>query len=296
MDRLLSMEVFVAVVDLGSFTAAADLFKITPAMVSKHVTTLEKRLGSTLVARTTRRQKLTEIGQKYYENCKQILGQIADAEAGAEAMGSQPKGRLRVSASIWLGSLTLAPLICDYLQHFPEVNIELSLTDRYVDIVDEGFDVAIRIGELKDSSLIARKLSIFEVAICASPDYLAKAGKPKTPEDLLQHQCLGFTNWLNSGGWKLMQKQLGSKVGQVPRFESNNGQALSTAAVKGIGIIMMPKELLKPDIEAGRLVELMKEYVPPARPINAVYPRERQRAQKLTSFVDFLVDTLGNKP
>ncbi|MGH8717112.1 MAG: LysR family transcriptional regulator [Burkholderiales bacterium] len=155
------MEVFVATVDLGSFTAAANIFKITPAMVSKHITSLEKRLGATLLARTTRRQKLTEIGEKYYENCKQILGQIADEEAGAEAMGSNPKGHLRVNAPIWFGSFTLAPIICDYLQQFPEVNIELSLTDRYVDIVDEGFDVAIRIGELKDSSLVARKLSMF---------------------------------------------------------------------------------------------------------------------------------------
>lgn len=292
MDRLLGMEVFVATVDSGSFTAAANAFRITPAMVSKHISALEKRLGATLLARTTRTQKLTEIGQKYYDNCKRILGQIADAEAGAEAMGSNPKGQLRVNASMWFGSLTLAPIICDYLQQFPEVNIELSLTDRYVDIVEEGFDVAIRIGELKDSSLVARKLAMFEVAVCASPDYIAQAGLPQAPKDLLQHQCLGFTNWHSQGGWKLMQKQLGPKTEQVPRFESDNGQALRIAAVKGLGIIMMPKELLRPDIEAGRLIELMKEHVPPARPIHAVYPKDRQLAPKLTSFVDFLVKKL----
>ena len=292
MDRLLSMEVFVSAVELGSFSAAATVFKITPAMVSKHVTALEKRLGATLLARTTRRQKLTEIGQKYYENCKQILGQITDAEAGAEAMVSQPKGHLRINASMWFGSLTLAPLVCDYLHEFSEVNIELSLTDRYVDIVEEGFDVAIRIGELKDSTLIARKLSMFEVAVCASPDYIAKAGLPETPEDLIHHECLGFTNWQNQGGWQLMQKQLGQKTRQVPRFESDNGQSLLTAAVKGIGIIMMPKELVRLDIEAGRLIELLKAYAPPARPIYAVYPKERQLTPKLTSFVDFLVKKL----
>ena len=292
MDRLLSMEVFVSAVELGSFSAAATVFKITPAMVSKHVTALEKRLGATLLARTTRRQKLTEIGQKYYENCKQILGQITDAEAGAEAMVSQPKGHLRINASMWFGSLTLAPLVCDYLHEFSEVNIELSLTDRYVDIVEEGFDVAIRIGELKDSTLIARKLSMFEVAVCASPDYIAKAGLPEMPEDLIHHECLGFTNWQNQGGWQLMQKQLGQKTRQVPRFESDNGQSLLTAAVKGIGIIMMPKELVRLDIEAGRLIELLKAYAPPARPIYAVYPKERQLTPKLTSFVDFLVKKL----
>ena len=288
MDRLLSMEVFVATVDMGSFTAAANAFRITPAMVSKHIGALEKRLGATLLARTTRTQKLTEIGQTYYERCKQILAHVAEAETGAEAMSAHPKGRLRVSASLWFGSLTLAPLVCDYLQQYPDVNIELSLTDRYVDIVEEGFDVAIRIGELQDSSLIARKLSMFEVAICASPGYLDRYGKPQTPDDLQHHQCLGFTNWHSQGGWKLMQKQAGGKIGQAPRFESDNGQALRIAAVKGLGIIMMPKELLRPDIEAGRLVELLADDVPPARPINAVYPKGRQLTPKLTSFVEFL--------
>jgi DNA-binding transcriptional LysR family regulator len=294
MDRLLSMEIFVATVNLGSFTAAANAFRITPAMVSKHITALEKRLGSPLLTRTTRRQHLTEIGNKYYENCKQILEQIASAEAGAEAMGSKPKGLLRVNASIWFGSLTLAPIVCDYLKQYPEVNIQLSLTDRYVDIVEEGIDVAIRIGELADSSLIARKLSMFEVAICASPEYLAEAGVPRTPDDLVKHQCLGFTNWQRQGGWRLMQSRWGSEIGLSPRFESDNGQALLAAAVKGIGIIMMPRELVRPDIDAGRLTELMKKYVPPARPIHAVYPRARQSLPKLGSFVDFLVGRLRN--
>ena len=172
------------------------------------------------------------------------------------------------------------------------MNIELSLTDRYVDIVEEGFDVAIRIGELKDSSLIARKLSIFEYCVCASPDYIARFGFPKTPEDLLNHHCLDFSNWQSQGGWRLMQKQLRSKTSQEPKLKSNNVQVLHTAALKGIGIIMMPKELLKADIASGRLIELMKDHLPPSRPIHAVYPKERQLAPKLTSFVDFLIKKL----
>ena len=295
MDRLLSMEVFVATVDLGSFTAAANAFHITPAMVSKHISALEKRLGATLLARTTRTQKLTEIGLTYYGRCKQILSQIADAETGAEAMSALPKGKLRVSASMWFGSLTLAPLVCDYLQQYPEVNIELALSDRYVDIVEESFDVAIRIGELQDSSLIARKLAMFEVAICASPQYLDQYGVPRSPDELEHHQCLGFTNWHSQGGWKRMQKQTGAKLGLAPRFESDNAQALRIAAIKGLGIIMMPKELLRPDIEAGRLVELLSQHVPPARPIHAVYPRERQLTPKLTSFVEFLMERLRSQ-
>ena len=292
MDRLQSMEVFVAVVDLGSFTAAANAFRITPPMVSKHINALEKRLGATLLTRTTRRLHLTEIGQTYYESCKKILSEIEVAESGAAAMSATPKGLLRVSASLWFGSLTLAPLVCDYLEQHPEVNVNLSLTDRYVDIVDEGIDVAIRIGELEDSSLIARKLSMFALSICASPAYLKQAGTPKNPEDLLQHQCLGFTNWRTQSGWRLLQKQIGTSTGLTPRFESDNGQALRTAALKGIGIIMMPTDLLRQDIEQGTLVEIMQDYVPPPRPIQAVYPRERQSVPKLTSFVDFLVERL----
>jgi DNA-binding transcriptional LysR family regulator len=288
MDRLMSMEVFVAAVESGNFTAAANKFRITPAMVSKHVASLERRLGATLLARTTRTQKLTEIGRRYYENCKQILMQVSSAEAGAEAMSATPKGLLRVNASMWFGSLQLAPVVCDYLQLHPDVNIELSLTDRYVDIVEEGFDVAIRVGELKDSSLVARKVATFEVAICASPDYITRAGRPQTPKDLSKHQCLGFTNWNSHGGWRLLQKDIGTQTWKTPRFQSDNGQALRTAAVKGLGIIMMPKDLLKPDLQAGKLTELLKPYVPASRPISAVYPKERQMAAKLTSFVNFL--------
>jgi DNA-binding transcriptional LysR family regulator len=292
MDRLLSMEVFVAAVEMGSFTSAANAFRITPAMVSKHVTSLEKRLGATLLTRTTRRQHLTEIGQNYYENCKRILGEIADAEAGAEAMGEKPRGTLRVSASLWFGALTLAPVIGDYLHEYPEVNVELALTDRYVDIVEEGFDVAVRIGELKDSSLVARKLGVSQTAICASPDYLARMGTPKSLNDLAGHQCLGFNNWQSRSNWRHMQKQMESRIGQSPRFTSDNVQAVRAAAVKGIGIVMMPRELLSPDIESGRLVELLTRLTPPPRPIHAVYAKERQSSPKLASFVDFLVAQL----
>lgn len=292
MDRLFSMEVFVTTVYSGSFTAAANIHKITPAMVSKHVNALEKRLGATLLTRTTRRQHLTEIGQNYYENCKRILGEIADAEAGAEAMGNKPRGLLRVNASLWFGALTLAPVIGEYLHQYPEVNVELALTDRYVDIVEEGFDVAVRIGELKDSSLIARTLGVSQTAICASPDYLAKMGTPKSLHDLTGHQCLGFSNWQSRSNWRHMQKQIESRIGQSPRFTSDNVQALRAAAVKGIGIVMMPRELLSPDIESGRLVELLTKYTPPPRPIHAVYAKERQSSPKLSSFVDFLVEKL----
>jgi DNA-binding transcriptional LysR family regulator len=293
MDRFESMQVFTMVVELGSFTAAANAFRVSPAMVSKHINALEQRLGATLLTRTTRRLHLTEIGQDYYESCKQILKQVEAAEAGAAIMRGTPKGLLRVSAPIWFGAITLSPIICDYLSAYPDVNIELSLSDRFVDIIDEGFDVAIRIGELDDSSYIARRLSKFELSICAAPAYLEKYGTPRKPEDLLAHQCLGFTNWRSRSGWKVIQKSMAIQNEIQSRFDSNNGQALRAAALKGIGIIMMPKVLLTEDLKAGTLIEIMQAFTPPPRPVSAVYPKEKQATPKLTSFVDFLIAHLG---
>lgn len=287
------MGVFVSAVESGSFTGAAHAHGITPAMVSKHVTSLERRLGATLLARTTRKQKLTEVGRSYYANCKQILEKVAAAEAGAESLTSEPRGHLRVNAPVSFGSLRLAAIVCDYLQAYPEVTIEFSLIDRYIDIVDEGFDVAVRIGELEDSSLVARKIAIFEVAVCAAPSYIAKFGRPTSPQELAQHTCLGFTGWQRRGGWKLVSKSFETTA--VPRFQSDNSQALRIAAISGLGVIMMPRDLIDPDLRARRLVELLKEYTPPPRPIYAVYPKERQFAPKLTSFVDFISGKLRNQ-
>lgn len=294
MDRFNSMQVFIAVVEFGSFTAAANALRLSQAMVSKHINTLEDRLGSTLLNRTTRRLHLTEIGSNYYQRCKEIIRQVEEAEAGAEIMRGSPKGSLKVSASIWFGAFALAPIISDYLLQYPEVNINLDLSDRFVDIIDEGFDVAIRIGELQDSMYIARQLSLFELAICASPAYLARAGMPHHPADLQSHQCLGFTNWRNHSGWKILQQ---GAVGRKPlssRFDSNNGQALRAAALKGIGIIMMPKVLMAEDLEKGTLVEVLKAYTPAPRPVNAVYPKEKQTTPKLTAFIEFLTEALNS--
>lgn len=291
MDRLLSLEVFVTVVELGSFSAAANLFDITPAMVSRHITSLEKKLGGTLLARTTRSMKLTELGDNYYKNCKHILSLIEVANVGAEALTSKPKGNLKVSASLGFGALELAPKISQYLKLYPEVNIELSLADRFVDIVEEGFDLAIRIGELKDSSLKARRIASFELVICASPEYLAKHGTPQTPDDLLDHECLEFANWANNGGWQAITKTSKQKSSRTPRYSANNGHALRNAALDGIGLILQPRALLQRDILEKKLIEVMVEYAPKPRPVYAVFPSERQLAPKLSSFIDYLAQS-----
>ena len=183
MDRFTSMQVYTSVVELGSFTAAANVFRMSPGMVTKHINAIEKRLDATLIKRTTRRLQVTEVGKAYYESCKEILKKVEDAEAGTAILSGKPKGLLKVTASLWFGSITLTPIICDYLNRFPDVSVELSLSDRFVDIIDEHFDVAIRIGELSDSSLIARKLATVALSICASPAYLNKHGMPTKPED-----------------------------------------------------------------------------------------------------------------
>lgn len=292
MDRLLSMEVFVAVVDKGSFTAASEVFSISPPMVGKHIHFLEQRLGARLLTRTTRRQSLTEIGRQYYERCKQILAEIHAAESGAEAMRAIPRGKLRINAPVSFGSLRVAPALTDYLEAHPEVSLELTLNDRIVDLLEEGYDAAIRIGELAESSLIARRLASYPVLICAAPAYLARAGVPTTPEQLVGHQCLGFTHWRKRGGWQL-DRDVSPAALPFTRFQSNNGQALRMAALRGFGIVMQPELLLADDVAAGRLVTLLSDYRPAPRPVHLVYPRDRQSVPKLTTVIDFIVQRFG---
>lgn len=293
MDKLRSMEIFVAAVDAGSFTAAAEAFDISPVMVGKHIRHLEERLGARLLTRTTRRQSLTEIGRQYAERCRAILADIAAAESGAEAMRATPRGTLKINASVSFGTQRLAPALADYLARYPEVSVDLRLTDRVVDLAEEGYDAAIRIGALQDSGLIARPLAPYRMRICASPDYLARAGVPRTPADLASHQCLDFTHWNKRMRWQLANTDGGRNDTPSSRFRSNNGQALRMAALRGHGIVMQAEILLEDDIAAGRLVPLLDAYLPPPRPMHLVYPRDRRPTPKLTTFIDFVLERFG---
>jgi DNA-binding transcriptional LysR family regulator len=293
MDRLQSMEIFVAAVDRGSFTAAARVFRLTPPMVGKHIRFLEQRLGARLLTRTTRRQALTEIGRQYYGRCKRILEEVRSAEAGAEAMRAAPRGELRISAGVSFGSLRLSPALADYLATYPEVTVQLNLSDQFVDLIEEGYDAAIRIGELADSSLIARPLQPYRMMICASPAYLKRMGTPRTPADLVRHACLGFSNWSRGGGWRLGRENVTESDLPTCRFQSNNGQALRTAAMNGLGIVMQSEVILAEDVAAGRLVEVLPDFLPPPRPMHLIYPRDRQATPKLTTFVEFVLERFG---
>lgn len=293
MDRFLGMEVFVATVDRGSFTAAARAFRITPAMVGKHIRALEERLGLRLLTRTTRRQSLTEIGRSYYERCRRILEDVRDAEAGAEAMRVAPKGELRITAPISFGALRLAPALSDYLAAYPEISVDLDLTDEVVDVVKEGFDAAIRVGSLADSALIVRRLEPYRMMICAAPIYLARAGVPETPADLAHHTCLAFTLWRNYGGWSLGRTERPPVKPPVCRLRSNNALALRAAALQGVGLILQPEVVLADDVAAGRLVQVLPKFLPPPRPMSLLYPRDRRPTSKITTFIDFVLRRFG---
>jgi DNA-binding transcriptional LysR family regulator len=292
MDKLRSMEVFVGVVAAGSFTAAARQFELSTVMVGKHIASLEQQLGARLLTRTTRRQALTEIGVRYHQQCQQILGLVRQAETGAEAMRSGARGTLKVSAPVAFGSECLAPALADYLARHPEVAVDLELGPRVVDIIDEGFDAAIRIGVLDDSSLVARPLRAYGMVICAAPSYLERHGWPRTAAELAQHQCLDFLHWKRLVRWRLDGGD-GQCTPPQSRFRSNNGQALKRAALAGLGIVMQAEIVLQEELRSGQLVRLLQEHVPPARPMHLVYPRDRQATPKQTSFIEFVLARFG---
>ncbi|WP_063588813.1 LysR family transcriptional regulator [Achromobacter ruhlandii] len=300
MDRLLSMEIFVAVVELGSLTAAAARHEMSAAMAAKHIKGLEARLGLRLMNRTTRRQSLTEAGQAYYTRCKTILADIREAEQGAEALRVAPRGTLRITSTVSFGSFALAPAIADYLDRYPDVSVELALSDVVEDLVASRYDLAVRIGEPRDSSLVARRIGSYQMIICAAPTYLARHGTPETPADLARHQCLDFSHWSRRTGWRLGEGDgdgEGAQADYPPasRFIANNGQALRQAALAGFGIVLQPELLLAEDVRGGRLAPILRPYWPAARPVTLLYPKDRQALPKLTTFVDFVVARFAGK-
>ncbi|RYC29695.1 LysR family transcriptional regulator [Lichenibacterium minor] len=297
MDRLTSMAVFVKAVDLGSFTAAAAALGCSSQMVGKHVGYLEVRLGAQLLRRTTRRQSLTEVGSAFYERCRVILAETEAAEALMQDLTATPRGRLRVSAPVNFGACTVAPLVGDFLRTFPGVELELSLTDRFVDVVDEGFDAVFRLGPLGDSSLNARELGRHGQVACASPAYLATHGAPSNPDELASHACLGYVNWsgLPYSEWRFSRLGAVHSVKIRSRFQVNDGRVLRAAARRGEGIILQPEAVVADDLRAGRLVQVLADYEGPSRPIYLLFPTRRLKPPKLRAFVDHVVNAFGSQ-
>lgn len=286
MDLFRSMQAFVTVVQAGSMSAAASRLGLSSAMVGQHVAALEDRLGTRLLNRTTRRQSLTDFGLSYFEQCRDILERVAVAQEQAETLHHEPRGQLRVTAPMTFGAEVLMPALGRYRTQAPEVTLDVVLTDRNADLVEEGFDAAFRIGTPPDSRLIARRLLPYRMMICAAPAYLARTGMPKHPTELSSYASIIFTPAARSP-WRLSKGDDKVEVTPARPITVNSGQAVRVAACAGLGVVMQPAMLLMPDVQAGRLVQLFPDWRLGERPMSLLYYRDRRMTPRLRSFIAF---------
>jgi DNA-binding transcriptional LysR family regulator len=287
------MQVFVRVAELGSFAAAAKQLRMSATMAAKHVAALEDRLGAQVIRRTTRRHSLTEVGRIYLERARALLADFETAEATTRALQAEARGTLRVTAPVVLGAQALAPLLGELIAAHPSLHVELTLQDRVVDLLEEGYDVALRSGPLPSSGLIVRPLQPLAMLLAASPSYLRERGTPKHPRELSAHECLGFSYLVHRDRWRLLGPDGEHAVPVRSRITINNGLALREAAVGGAGIVMQSALLLQGDLKAGRLVRVLPRYAPPSRQAQLVYPPDRWRSPKLQRFVELVMARLG---
>lgn len=293
MDRLTSMGVFAKSVDLGSFSAAAEVLSMSPQLVAKHVNQLEQQLGLRLLNRTTRRQSLTEAGRIYYERVRIILAEVEAADSLAAEARAVPRGRLKINVPVTFGIHALAPKLPDYLARYPEVSVEMTLSNRFVDVVEEGYDAIFRVGDLSDSGLIARGLAPYQLVVCAAPAYLAAHPPIHSPLDLQRHECLAFSHPILRSHWTFEGTEGKVVVPVTGRLMTDSGEALLSIAVAGMGILLQPMELVRAELAAGRLVTLLPEYKIPTRPMHILYAPDRRITPKLRSFIDFAVEQFG---
>ncbi len=297
MDTPGEMKAFVRSVDLGGFSAAARDLDLTPSALSKLVTRLEDRLGVRLMNRTTRKLSLTAEGEAYYESAKRILNDIEEAETEVTRFSDQPKGLLRINVGVAFGLHQLSPALPRFLEKYPDIELDITLTDRMVDLVEEGADVAIRNSVLRDSSLVAKKICDLHRVICASPSYLKKHGTPKTPEDLRDHNCISIS------GAPQLRKWPFDVTGRVEHIEvkgnvtANNAESMLQLAVAGVGIIRLADVIVADGIRAGWLKPILTDchHVEPL-PLSAVYPHGKHKSPRVAAFVNFLVETFSDTP
>ena len=292
MDALRQIEAFVAVVRAGSYVKAAERQETSKAVLSRQVLELEARLGTRLLNRTTRRLSLTETGAAYYERCVQILDDLREADAEAGATTATARGRLRINAPLTFGNLHLAPLWGEFLKLHPAVELDITLTDRVVDLVEEGFDLAVRIvpaGRLASSTLVARPIAADHIVLCASPAYLRRAPALAHPSDLAAHAVMAYAWWSGGDAWQFTGADGAfAEVTVRPRLRTNSGDTCRAAALADQGVIYQPAFLVGPDVRAGRLVELLPGWRGPALEIHAVYPSRTHLSGKVRAMVDFL--------
>ncbi len=297
MDQFAALKSFVAVAEAQSFSEAARRLRLAKSAVSRQVGDLESELGARLFNRTTRSLSLTEAGHAYFARTARILADLEDANRAVGDLRAAPRGRLRVSAAMSFGFLHLMPALSDFLVRHPNVSVDLTLNDQFVDLVDEGFDVAIRISTLSGSSLIARRLAPARRAICASPKYLSAHGVPESPDDLKSHACLFYSNLASARDWRFMTPDGAPwQVSVHGPLSANNGDALRVAALCGLGLANLPTFIIGADLRSGALSTVLDAFVAQDLSINAVYPNSRHLSPTVQAFVDFLVDRFGPEP
>jgi DNA-binding transcriptional LysR family regulator len=297
MDSLTDIAVFAQVVESGSFTAAAERLSLSKSVVSKYVTRLENRLGARLFYRTTRRLSLTEVGRTFYERSRRGLQEIEEAEAEVSHLQGEPRGTLRLNTPMSFGILHIAPALPEFLRRYPEVSIDMNLDDRQVDVIEEGFDLSVRISDLPDSSLVARRLGPCRHAVVASPDYLDRHGTPTTPDELKHHSIISFRYQESAREWHFRSPDNKTvSVAVSGSFQANNSLALREALLGGIGITRTPTFVVGEDIQTGRLRPILANYETLEVSIFLVYPQRQHLSPKVRAFVEFFVERISDSP
>lgn len=292
MDRLHEIEVFIAVADAGSFAKAGARLRLSPPAVTRAISALENRLGARVFNRTTRSLTITDVGQRFLESARRVLTDLESAEKEAVGETGAPQGHLTVTASVTFGRSALAPVVCSFLAQYPRVSVSVLLLDRIANLVEEGIDLAVRIGPLPDSSLVAKRVGTVRRVLVASPGYLARRGAPLSPADLRLHSMIAFTGLMPNREWRFFDGRTGNSVSFMPRLEINDALAAIAAAEMGDGITIALSYMVANHVREGRLVTVLDNVTPPPVPVHLVYPQNRLIAPKLRAFVDFVTPRL----
>lgn len=294
MDQLAAMAAFVRAVETGSLSAAARSLPSSLTSVSRQISALEQHFGTRLLLRTTRQLALTDDGRILYERAKSILGEVKEIEAALARDPHQPSGRIRLSSPSLVGRLVIAPMLVEFLRRYPAISVDLLLIDRTVDMIEEDIHLAVRIGRLRDSQLVTRKLTDLQMIVCAAPDYLARRGEPCTPDDLAEHDCLVFSDLPGSAAWRFAD---GSRTGRKFRISGrlwmNSLEALVNAAREGAGIVRVPSWQVQSELASGRLRRLLLDHEPAPTPLHLMLQPSRLASPKIRAFVDYLVEQWG---
>lgn len=289
MDRFQAITAFATVVETGSFARAAERLDVSVSAVSRQVAELEAHLDARLMNRTTRRLSLTESGRLFYERCVQLLADLEEAEQSAQAGTARPRGTLRLTCAVTFGERHLAPAIVELAARYPDLKFDVELSDRAVDLVDEGFDAAVRIGAIGSQNLVGRKVGVTHPVCCAAPSYLERHGEPKRPEDLERHVCLSYEYAAHRNTWPFRDRQGRDRSVRIGGpIHANSGRFLATLAASGAGIAYEPDFIVGPDVRAGRLVPILRGFAPLPSSIYVVYPSRRHLSAKVRAFAEFL--------